>query len=79
MARPYYTLLMRRRPAPGDTQPHLMQWGIEFGDYDREIVEDERNEYKRLFGREMLFKILYSPDARQSTISRLVDELNAAL
>ena len=35
MENPYYTLLIKN--------PSTRLWGIEFGDYDREIVEEERD------------------------------------
>jgi len=75
----YYTLIIRRRPTPNDTQPALMQWGVEFGDHDRECVAFEQAEFRNANGREFLTKILRTPTARQSTIDAALARENAAL
>ena len=60
------------------------KWGVEFGDYDREVVSDERDD---AIGESSMgvprynsmrrFKILRHADARQATIDADVARLNA--
>tara|TARA_R110002072_G_scaffold273239_5_gene433971 strand:- start:8357 stop:9076 length:720 start_codon:yes stop_codon:yes gene_type:complete len=60
----YYTLLVRNTPS----EP----WLIEFGDYDREIVAEEREEYNE---KGMITKIIATGEW-QSNITDAVEELN---
>jgi len=77
--RPYFTLV--------ELQPALGSWVICFGDYDREVVEDERAEYidaahsedysrsRSAVARE--YKILRTATDDQPAISAAVAALNA--
>ena len=75
----YFTLIVRRRPVDGDTQPSMMQWGVEFGDYDRDCVAFEQIEFRATNGREFLTKIIRTKSARQSDIDAAVAAENAKL
>lgn len=72
MSESYYTLLTRNDGAP---------WAIEFGDYDRDCVEFERDDIKwrciSLSEKAPKFKIIKTSD-RQSDIRARVDALNGA-
>jgi hypothetical protein len=70
MARPYFTLVSFDR---ADETP---TWTIEFGDYNREAVEFERDDM-RSHEPALKFKILRTADARQATIVAAVIALNA--
>ena len=60
----YYTLLQFDR--------HITKWVIVFGDYDRETVEDERDDYEASYGSSVeaefystpIYKIISSSDAQ---------------
>ena len=75
----YFTLIIRRRPTANDTQPHMAQWGAEFGDYDRECVEFEQADFRASNGREFLTKIVRTKTARQSDIDAAIAAENAKL
>lgn len=66
--RPYYVLLSRE----GADQP----WGVAFGDYDRRAVDFERDDYRNNYAAKNLH-IIRAQNARQSTINKLVTELNS--
>ena len=73
MTRKYYTLVARNS-ADED-------WFVEFGDYDREIVQGELDDlaYSHAFGRGYArknMKIMATQDAKQLTIDNAVDALN---
>ena len=63
-AQKYYTLLQFDR--------HITKWVIVFGDYDRETVEDERDDYEASYGSSVeaefystpIYKIISSSDAQ---------------
>ena len=68
----YYTLLTR--------MTNISAWGIEFGDYDRKVVQEEADEmWDQGMGRpkKNLKIIATTPD--QATITQTVDDLNAEL
>lgn len=78
--RPYYTLV--------ELQPALGTWLICFGDYEREVVDDERVEYigaalcecdyqrsRSAIGKE--YKIIRTATDDQPTISAAIQALNA--
>lgn len=71
MARKYYTLLTRDL-----SHPVSNQWCIEFGDYDRNIVVAECDEYREQGYRPNELKIITTPDARQATINAVVAAFN---
>lgn len=64
MARKYHSLLLRTDG----------RWGVEFGDYDRQCVADERDEYSRDYPARDL-KIITTGDA-QADINAAVEKLN---
>lgn len=69
MARKYFTLLVR----DGAGRP----WGIHFGDFDRETVEDERRDGRDYYAaRDM--KII-TTGSRQAAINAAVTRLNGGL
>lgn len=70
MPRRYFLLLARETP-----QAH---WGIQFGDYDRETVTAERDEYRGQYAARNL-KIVTSNSARQSCCDYVVSRLNKAI
>lgn len=63
---PYFTLLQR----------HEGVWGIEFGDFDRETVEAELQDYRDHFIRKADLKIIRTADYATATIQPIVDALN---
>lgn len=68
--RPYFTLLSREI---GES------WIIEFGAYDRDDVQAERDDMRDYDDRERMhrtYKIIRTPDAKQSTIADFVARLN---
>lgn len=67
--RTYYTLLSR---GPDDTR-----WAIEFGDYDRSVVRDEKDDMKDGDYCDHAFKIITTLDD-QASIDAAVAELNGA-
>lgn len=69
MGKAYHSLLLN--DAPAGTEPH---WSIEFGDYDRETVEAERDEYLRDYPAKRL-KIIRTGDG-QADIEAAVAKLN---
>jgi len=68
MARLYFTLLQR--------DPNDGKWGIEFGDYDRETVEAERDDYRDHGAKARDLKIVRTDNARTSSIMPIVNALN---
>lgn len=66
--RVYYTLLSR---GPDDTR-----WAIEFGDYDRNAVRDERDDMKDGHYCDHAFKIITTGET-QAEIDAEVARLNA--
>lgn len=66
MARKYYTLLAREHGL----------WVIEFGDYDKEVVQAERDEYRYIGRAARDLKIITTPDAKQKTINAVVAKFN---
>ncbi len=66
-ARTYYTLVSK---GPDDTR-----WAIEFGDYDRNTVRDERDDMKDGDYCDHRFKIITTNDD-QASIDAAVAELN---
>jgi len=68
MARKYHTLLERSF----DGAP----WGIAFGDYDRETVDSERQEYRANGAKASNLKMI-TTGARQGEIDSAVSLLNA--
>ena len=64
--RPYFTLLQR----------HEGVWGVEFGDYDREVVEAELEDYRDHFIRKADLKIVETADALTASIMAVADKLN---
>jgi hypothetical protein len=69
MARKYHTLLLNEAP-----QGEGPQWAIQFGDYDRDNVEYERDEYLRDHPAKSL-KIVTTGD-KQADINAAVAKLN---
>lgn len=67
-SRPYFTLLQR--------DPNDGQWGIEFGDYDRETVEAERDDYRDHGAKARDLKIVTTANARTALINPIVAALN---
>jgi hypothetical protein len=65
--RTYYSLLSR---APDDTK-----WSIEFGDYKRSVVKQERDDMKDGHYCDHAFKIIETTD-EQSSIDAAVFNLN---
>lgn len=66
--RVYYTLLSR--------EPHSTRWAIEFGDYDREVVRQERDDLKDGDYCDHAFKIITTGET-QAEIDAEVARLNA--
>jgi hypothetical protein len=66
--RVYYTLLSR--------EPHSKRWVIEFGDYDRNVVRDERDDMKDGDYCDHAFKIITTGET-QAEIDAEVARLNA--
>jgi len=66
----YYTLLTREHK--NET------WAIEFGDYDREVVDQERRDLRDGMSSGHQFKII-STKGDQKSINAAVAALNAAL
>lgn len=63
----YYTLLTRDDP--------MQDWSIQFGDYDRECVEEERKDsYSSC--KKGNWKIIKTKTARQSEINSCISKLN---
>lgn len=52
------------------------RWGIQFGDYDRETVEFEREDMKRDYQARDL-KIITMPKADQALIDAKIEKMNA--
>lgn len=73
MSRPYYILAVRDYPATGVTN---RKWGCEFGDYEKECVEYERERFRRYYPANCL-RIIRLADDHQSTIDAAVAALNA--
>lgn len=73
MTRPYFILAVRDYPAKGATN---RKWGVEFGDYERETVEYERDDYRRNYPANCL-KVIRVSDDNQSTIDEAIAALNA--
>lgn len=76
MGRKYYTLLSK-----GNEVHHNGEWVIEFGDYDRETVEAERDEQRdaaKARQERVSFKIITTGD-KQADINAAVAKLNEAL
>jgi hypothetical protein len=71
----YFTLVSRDPIAELNGLPN--QWVIEFGDYERETVEYERDDYRDRGYRTADLKIIRTADARQTTINAAVAQLNA--
>jgi len=67
MPRKYHTLVVR----DGKASP----WGIHFGDYDRETVEQEREDGRDYYKAGDM-RIITTSDARQATIDAAVAKLN---
>ena len=63
----YYSLLVRF--------DEFDTWSIQFGDYDREVVQDELTEYE---GNCFAVKIISTPDD-QASIDLVVDNMNREL
>lgn len=72
-SRPYFTLLFNEGG-------HLAApWGIAFGDYDRETVEQERDDLANGWGApKRAFKIIKTETAKQTEIDAVLAELNGA-
>lgn len=68
MARKYHTLLLNS----GTTGEPL--WGVEFGDYDRQCVQDELEEYRRDYPAKAL-RIIATGD-KQADIEAALAKLN---
>ena len=71
MSRIYYTLAVRDYPAAGVTN---RKWAAEFGDYDRETVEYEREEFRRNYPANCL-RIIRT-DGAQAAINTAIAKLN---
>lgn len=67
MSKQYHTLLSR------PNKQHT--WHIEFGDYSRSCVEDERNDMREGADRGTQFKIITTDD-QQASIDAAVAKLN---
>lgn len=63
----YFTLLQRHDDG---------QWGIEFGDRDRETVEAERDDYRDHFIKAKDLKIVTTRTSRNAEIEAVVAKLN---
>lgn len=64
----YYTLLIREdKGGP---------WMIAFGDYDKETVIEERDDYREHFHQKQNMKIVTTRTARQSEIDTVLRKLN---
>lgn len=72
MARTYYTLVTRDW---NDGAKAMGPWTPQFGDYDREVVQDEREEYLNEYAASDL-KIVTSGDT-QAEIDERIAKLNA--
>lgn len=75
----YFTLIIRRRNVDNEGDARLFRWGVEFGDYDWEVVDEEQREFRRAYGREFMTKIVRTKTARQSEIETAVATENARL
>jgi len=64
--KPYYTLLTR----------HCGRWGIAFGDYDRRVVEYEREDYAMGEGYKKKDLKIITTSATQRDIDAAVAQLN---
>lgn len=62
----YFTLLIK-----DDTE-----WCIHFGDYDREVVADEKDDLQECYGSACKMKIIRTGDS-QAEIDAAVSKLNA--
>lgn len=69
MARQYYTLAVWPK---ADGQ----QWSPQFGDYDREYVEQELDDTRKDWPRGTKFKIVRTATDTQAAINTAIDELN---
>lgn len=69
MARQYYTLAVWPKPEGN-------QWSPQFGDYDRECVEQELLDTKSDWPRGTKFKIVRTATDTQTAINAAIDELN---
>lgn len=72
MTRPYFTLAVRDYPAKGATN---RKWGPEFGDYDRETVEAELEDWRRNYPANCL-KIIRTETDDQRAIENAIRNLN---
>ena len=68
MARQYHSLLLN------SGTPEAPAWGVEFGDYSKRTVEDERAEYRRDYPAKAL-RIVTTGD-KQADIAAEVARLN---
>jgi hypothetical protein len=71
MARTYYTLVSRNWASQYDST-----WAIEFGDYDRSVVQAERDDYRDHGCKARNLRIISSGDS-QAEINAAVAALNA--
>lgn len=73
MAKPYFTLVYNEGS-------HLSEpWGIAFGDYDQEVVEQERDDLADSWDApKKAFKIIRTNSAKQAEIDAAVAKLNGA-
>lgn len=74
MSKPYYILVVRN---DGLEKPRNdADWLVMFGDYDRETVEFELQDYRDHGARKCDLKIVKLPDATQYKINNVVEALN---
>lgn len=73
MAKPYFTLVFNEGP-------HLSEpWAIAFGDYDKAVVEQERDDLMDSWGAaKKHFKVIRTDSAKQALIDAEVAKLNDA-
>lgn len=69
-ARRYFVLVLH--------DAEFNRWGVEFGDYDRECVQSELDDYRDKGVAKRFLRILTTLD-RQADIDAAVAKLNAAL
>jgi hypothetical protein len=72
--RPYFILAVRNDGL--EAPRNDADWSPQFGDYDKECVEFERDDYRDHGSRACDLKIVRLPDARQVTVNAAIEALN---
>lgn len=71
--RPYYVLA-------ANEGSHIASnpWGVAFGDYDKETVKSERDDYRNNGWKARELKIIKCSSAKQATVDAEIAKLNTA-